>query len=131
MIAGGEILMLAHRGEEMRLVVGRHAFTLAVEDVSGVVNLPVPVRRNAARCDVDMQLRGQRAEGHFYKLAVGIGQLRKIFPWEEADVPRLGQHHDVSALFRRAPDKGDGAGEVVRRVTQAHIHLTAGDPHGR
>jgi hypothetical protein len=39
--------------------------------------------------------------------------------------------HDVSALFRRAPDKGDGAGEVVRRVTQAHIHLTAGDPHGR
>jgi len=39
-IAGGVVLVLAHRGKEMRFVVGRETRALPVKDIGGVVHAP-------------------------------------------------------------------------------------------
>ena len=67
-IAGGVVLVLAHRGKEMRFVVGRETRALPVKDIGGVVSRAAAPVGDRAGDDVHVQLAGERRAQRLHRL---------------------------------------------------------------
>ena len=101
-IAGGVVLVLAHRGKEMRFVVGCETRALPVKDVGGVVHAPAAPVGDRAGDDVHVQLAGERRAQRLHRLAAAVAPLRQLIGGDEAGVPSFRQQRGVRALRRRA-----------------------------
>ncbi len=115
----------------MGLVVDGGAGAGAVEDVGGVVDVAAAAVGHAARHDVDAQPPGEGAEEGAGPGTGSLGEDVEVLPGEKARVEGLGQDDGVGMLRGHGLlDQGRGAGEIVLRRAEAHLHLNAGDPHG-
>ena len=124
-----EVLVLAHRREQVGLVVIGHAVAAAVEDVAGIVDPVFPSVGHASGNDVHVQLAGQEAEDFLRDLPVVVREFRKVLPWEETGVPGLGQDDDLSPSFGSLNNEFRRFSEVGVRVSEHHVHLNACNLH--
>ena len=130
-IAGGVVLVLAHRGKEMRFVVGCETRALPVKDVGGVVHAPAAPVGDRAGDDVHVQLAGERRAQRLHRLAAAVAPLRQMVGGEEAGVPSFRQQRGVRALRRRAAQQRLRVREIIGALTQTHIHLNDAQPHAQ
>ena len=130
-IAGGVVLVLTHRGKEMRFVVGCETRALPVKDIGGVVHAPAAPVGDRAGDDVQVQLAGERRAQRLHRLAAAVAPLRQMVGGEEAGVPSFRQQRGVRALRRRAAQQRLRVREIIGALTQTHIHLNDAQPHAQ
>ena len=124
-----EKLILIHRGEKVRLVVLRHAFSLPVEDIAGIVH-PVILHVGHASADNVHTLFQRDARKHrLGPAAVVVGKFLKVLLREESCVPGLRQNNGIRSGLNGPVDENLSLSEVLVRIGEHHIHLNACNFH--
>ena len=129
MIAGREIFVLAHRREQVRLIILCDAVPRAVKDARRVIDLSAAHIRDAASHKIHAKLRSQPAEFTFHPRAVLLGQLGKTLFREKTGVPCFRQDDHVRSARHRVADEPLRFREVLLRLREEHVHLDAGGLH--